>query len=129
MRGVGHELALGGDRALERVEHRVEVRGQLADLVLGLDLDPPPEVLGRGDVPRGLGDVHDRRDDVARGEPPERDREPDAADADEREHEPQPREHGVGGLERAAELDREPARRAAPSSTRTWVPATSASVK
>ncbi len=34
VRGVGDELALGGDRALERVEHRVEVLGQLADLVV-----------------------------------------------------------------------------------------------
>ena len=31
--------------------------GELADLVVGLDLDPAPEVLGGGDVARGLGDV------------------------------------------------------------------------
>ena len=36
-----------------------------------VDLDPAPEVLGRGDVARGLGHVRDRRDDVARDEPAE----------------------------------------------------------
>ena len=34
VRGVGHELALGGDRALQRVEHRVEAGRELADLVV-----------------------------------------------------------------------------------------------
>ena len=41
------------------------------------------------------------------------------------EDQPQPREHGVGRLERAAELDGEPAARAGTVSTRTWVPSTS----
>ena len=104
VRGVGDELALGGDRALERVEHRVEVLGQLADLVVGLDLDPAAEVLGGGDVARRLGHVRDRRDDVARDEPAER----TASAMPPRrraQDQPQPREHGVGGFERAAELD------------------------
>ena len=80
--------------------------GQLADLVLGLDLDPAPEVLGGGDVARGLGDVHDRGDDVARHEPAERDRQRHAAEAHQRQDQPQAREHGVGALQRAPELDR-----------------------
>ena len=122
VRGVGDELALGGDRALERVEHGVEVLRELADLVVGGDLDPAPEVLGGGDVAGGLGDRGDRRDDVARDEPPERDRERDAAEADEREHEPQPREHGVGGLQRAARAGPRGRRPSGTVSTRTWLP-------
>ena len=72
VRGVGDELALGGDRALQRVEHRVEARGQLADLVLARDLDPAAEVLGLRDVARRLGHAHHRGHEAARGEPPER---------------------------------------------------------
>ena len=93
------------------------------------DLDPASEVLGGGDVARGLGDVRDRRDDVARDEPPERDRERDAAEADEQEDQPQPREHRVGRLQRAAELDREAVPSSGAVSTRTCVPSTSASAK
>ena len=45
------------------------------------------------------------------------------------EDQPQPRQHGVGGLQRAAELHREARGRPAAVSTRTCVPATSTSVK
>ena len=59
--GVGDQLALGPDRLVERVarvleplEHRVEARRELADLVVGVDVDPAREVLGLADVLRGL---------------------------------------------------------------------------
>ena len=50
--------------------------------------------------------VRDRGDDVARDHSAERDRQRDAAEDHQRQDQPQAREHGVGALERAAELDR-----------------------
>ena len=61
VRGVGNELALGPDGLVERgagalqsLDHRVEARGELADLVVGVVLDPARQVLGVGDVLGGL---------------------------------------------------------------------------
>ena len=88
VRGVRDQLPLGGDAPLQRVEHRVEVLGELADLVVGLDLDPATEVLGGGDVAGRVGHVHDRGDDVARDEPAQRHRERDPAEDHEQEDEP-----------------------------------------
>ena len=59
VRGVGHELALGGLRGLHAIEHRVEALRHPADLVLAARADAPPEVAGGLDVlgrARELGD-------------------------------------------------------------------------
>ena len=68
VRGVGDELALGADglverlaRGLQAVEHRVEVGGELADLVVGVDVDAPGEVVGLADLLGDLGHLGQRR--------------------------------------------------------------------
>ena len=48
--GVHHEPLLLLARRVQRVQHRVEARGQPAELVAPLDLDGVGEVLGLGDV-------------------------------------------------------------------------------
>ncbi len=92
VRGVGDELALGTDRfvevvagMLEALEHRVEARGQLSDLVVGMDVDAAAEILGLADVLGGLGHLGQRREDPARGGAPERGGEGDAARAQQDE--------------------------------------------
>src|SRR4029453_330207 len=47
---IGDELALSSGRLLERREHRVEARGETAELVLPLHVDPLGKVLGLADA-------------------------------------------------------------------------------
>ena len=56
VRGVGDELALGVDRALERVEHRVEAAGQAAQLAAAARVDAATEVAGLGDLASRLAE-------------------------------------------------------------------------
>ena len=88
MRGVGDQLPLGPDRLVELVaralqahEHRVEASGQLADLVVGVNVNAAGEVLGLGDVLGRLRDLGQRRQHAPRGQTPEHERERDAAGA------------------------------------------------
>ncbi len=96
VRGVGHELSLRahrlverGTRALEALDHRVEARGKLAHLVVGVVLDPAREVLGFGDVLRGLGDLGQRREHAPCRQASEAGGERDPARAQQEQHHPQ----------------------------------------
>ena len=96
MRGVGDQLALGAHRlverrarALEPLEHRVEARGELADLVVGVDPQPVREVVGLADLLGGLSDLGERREHAAGGDPTERGRERDPAGAQEEQDQPE----------------------------------------
>ena len=97
--GVGDELALGAhggveraDRALQRVEHRVEAHRQASDLVGTADLlgaggvDPLGEVPRARDVLGGAREAPDGSHDSVRHEPPEQRRQRDPAQCDQREH-------------------------------------------
>ena len=53
---VRHELPLRAGRLLERSEHRVERRGETAQLVAPADVDPLGQVSGLGDALGGLGE-------------------------------------------------------------------------
>ncbi len=111
--GVGDELALGADRVGERSarrleggQHRVEARRQPPDLVLAPRVDPAAQVPGLADVLRGLGQLGDRRDRAGRETPRQQCREGDSAEDHEHQHDAQVREHVVGALERAGDLQR-----------------------
>ena len=83
VRGVGDELALRVERALERVQHLVEAAGERRELVVAGGLDPPAEVAGRrhllGRAPQALDRGHSR----PRDEPAEHAGERDPAEADD----------------------------------------------
>ena len=81
-------------------------RRELADLVVGVDMDAAGQVLGLGDVLGGLGDLGERREHLARSEPSEHRRERDAACAKQEQDQAQAREDVVDAVERARELDR-----------------------
>ena len=71
VRGVLHELALPLRGLVERLEHRVEGRGERADLVGALDGDPLAQVARRANALGGLAQVPERpqrrlRDEEAR---------------------------------------------------------------
>ena len=111
MRGIGHELALGPHRlvqrcagALEPLDHRVEAGRQLADLVVGVVLDPAGQVLGVGDVLRGLGDLGQRREHAPGRKPPEAGGERDPAGEQQEQDQAQVREDVADGGERPREL-------------------------
>ena len=106
VRGVGHEPALGALRVVERLEHRVERRGQPRQLVLALRLDAAREVARAGHVLGRLGQLGHRPDGVARGVAGEEGGERDDGDRAER--------RGRGGGSRARRRPRSAAARAAP---------------
>ena len=112
VRRVGDELALGALRVVERLEHRVERRGQPRELVVALRLDAARQVARAGDVLGGLGQLGDRSHGVAGGEAAEERRQRDAAEREQPEAEPQPRERRVDLAHRPRELDRGAVRRA-----------------
>ena len=111
MRGIGHQVALRGQRSgerglggLEAVEHRVEAPAHAPDLVLPGGRDAPSEVPGALDVLGHLGELGDRRHHRAREEPAERGGEGGAGRQEEHQDESQPGERGVHALQRAPEL-------------------------
>ena len=67
VRGVGDELPLAGERALQAVEHRVERRREPADLIAALPPQPAVEFF-RADLLHRAGEPHDRIDQTARDE-------------------------------------------------------------
>jgi hypothetical protein len=58
--GVGHQLALGPQRRVQRGHHRVEARPEAGDLVVSFDLDALGQVAGLGDVLGRLGQAPHR---------------------------------------------------------------------
>jgi hypothetical protein len=60
VRGVGHQLALGVARGLQRAQHRVEARGQPARLVIAPALEAMAQVAGRRDALGGRGQAPER---------------------------------------------------------------------
>ena len=127
--GVGHEVALRLDRALERVERRVEAAREAGELVLALDLEPLREVgVGRQRL-GAAGEARDRRERGARDDAAEHGRHEDADAADGEQDEQQLR--AARGRPRSAAARPAP-RRARPSptvSTRRCTPLTCASLK
>jgi len=70
MRRVGDELALGGDRFVQRGQHGVEGRTEPADLIVGPGrADTVGEVAGPGDALGGRGELGEGPQDPARGQP------------------------------------------------------------
>ena len=111
--GVGHELALGlhrlverGSGALQSLDHRVEARGKLPDLIVGVVLDAAGQVLGVGDVLRGLGHLGERRQHALGRQPPETGGERDPARAQQQQDHAQLGQHVVHRRERPGELQR-----------------------
>ncbi len=88
----------------EPLDHRVEAGRELADLVVGVVLDPAGQVLGVGDVLRGLGDLGQRREHAPGREPPEAGGERDPAGEQQEQDQSQVREDVVDGVERPREL-------------------------
>ena len=61
MAGVADQLPLRGQGPLQRVQHRVERRGQPPELVSAIHLDPAGRVAGRGHLLRDRGQPAYRR--------------------------------------------------------------------
>ena len=88
VRGVGHKLALGADRLIERVardlkplDHRVEAPGQKSHLIVGVDSDPAAQILCLLDMLGGRGDLGQRGEHLPCRQPSEGGREGDPAGA------------------------------------------------
>ena len=71
-----------------------------------LDVDRVVEVLGGGDVGRGVGQVLDRPDDAAGDQPRERRGDDRAGERDEQQPGVERGEHVLVGLDAARDLDR-----------------------
>ena len=116
VRGVGDELALGAHRlvqrlarGLEAVEHRVEAGGELAHLVVGVDVEALGEVLGLADLLGDVGHLGQRRQHAAGGHAAEDRGERDAAERASRPGSAGRSEQDVvHAVERAGELDAPP---------------------
>ena len=135
MRRVGDELALssGGlvelaHRPVERVEHPVERRRQPAELVPAGVLDPPAEVLRRGDVLGGVGQPPHRGEGRPGDEPPQHRREGDAPGGQEDQDQAQPFEHRVDLPERTGDPTARPGAKPTVRMRTCWPP-TRASVR
>ncbi len=106
MRRVGDELALRPRRVLERAQHRVEARGEPAELVAAAGVDALREVAGLRDVLRRAGQPAHGCEGRARHEQAEGDGDADAARGDQDQVEPDARERVVDLGQRARNLDR-----------------------
>ena len=112
MGGIGDEVALGLDRALERVERRVEGAAEPGELIVTLDVEPLVlETLGVGRDRLGLRrEPRDRRERRPGDEQAEQRREGDAAGRDQAEQQELGVECLVDVGERQRDLERAAAR-------------------
>ena len=83
----------------------LKLEARSADLVAAGDVDRVVEVLRRGDVGRGVGEVLDRPDDAAGDEPRERRGQERAGERDEQQPRVERGEHVLVGLDAAGDLD------------------------
>ena len=103
---VGHQLALGGHRPLERVEGGVEAVGQPGELVAPDDVDPLREVELLGQVLGAAGEAGDRCERGPRHQQPERRGQRDARCAHQDQDDEHPVELAVDLVQRPRHLDR-----------------------
>jgi hypothetical protein len=113
MRGVGHQLALSPHRVIQRrarslqpVEHGVEPAGELANLVVGVDVDAAAEILGLADVLRRLGHLAERLEHPPSADPTEDSGERDPAGEQHRQDDAEFSEDRVDAVERPRQLER-----------------------
>ena len=106
MRRIGDELALGASRLLERGEHRVEARGEPAELVVTDNIDALGEVLRLAHALDGRGESSYRRERRSCDEQPEACGDHHAAGGDQQQKQPDAVERLVDLVERSRDLDR-----------------------
>ena len=106
VRRVGDQMALRHNRALERLQRRVERLRKPPQLVVGRGLEPAPEVGRRRDRLGLLRKSPHRPQGCPRHGAAEHRREHNTADGDAREQQQQAVQHAIGLAERPRHLDR-----------------------
>ncbi len=104
VRRVGDELALRPRRLFERAEHGVEARGEPAELVAPLRVDPLGQIAGLRHLLGRVGQPSHRRQRGSRDGQPKAGGDPDSADRDQDQEQPHPVERAVDLGQRAGDL-------------------------